>query len=137
MPLLTVFENFLAKNGVNLGHCGWVKYVTTCPPATLISIRHGAGEQTVCSKGRRSEFGGTGGARSRILCPAKVNQIDTVFDQKVPPLGWALGGRFCPGGSIPPDKNRTLGLNIEVGGSKVPARFPKSVFFLGGALSPQ
>ena len=27
----------------------------------------------------RSEFGGTGGARGHILCPSKVNQIDTVF----------------------------------------------------------
>ena len=45
-------------------------------------MRHGSGEQNMHSGGSRSEFG-TGGARGHILCPTKVTQIDTGFDQKV------------------------------------------------------
>ena len=57
--------------------------LTSAPFRGLIYIRHGTSEQNMCSEGRKSEFGGTGGSRGHILCPAKVNQIDTVFDQKV------------------------------------------------------
>ena len=118
----------------------------------------------MCSEGRRSEFGGPGGTHGHILYPAKVDRIATVFDQNfakngqkgVPPvftgfLGslralWTPAprvgprGRFCPGegGPSPQDKNRTLGLNIEVGGGpKCPLGSQNRVLGRGGAtLSP-
>ena len=57
--------------------------LTSAPARGLISIRHGTGEQNMYSGGSKCEFGGTGGPRGHILCPTKVNQIDTGFDQNV------------------------------------------------------
>ena len=77
-PFLTVFDNFLTKNGVNLDHiiCDHVpppvplnshldpsEYIFCSPVPCLIEISSG---------GCRSKFGGTGGQRDHILCPAKV-----------------------------------------------------------------
>ena len=139
-----------------------VTKLASAPARGLISIRHGTAEQNMYSGGSRGEFGGTGGARGHILWPTKVTQIDTGLVKKLsktvkkgyplflpgfwepagtldpPPLVWALGGRFCPGGSIPAGQKPHFGPQYRGGGSKVPARFPKSCFGEGGGptLSP-
>ena len=107
----------------------------------------------MCSEGRRSEFGGTGGTHGHILlCPAKVDRIDNVFDQKVvkngqkgvhpvftggffpkfagtldplPPRNFGSMCGFCPRGMGPIGQQRPPRPQSEVGGRvpKVPARF--------------
>ena len=128
--------------------------LSSAPLRGPISIKHGTGEQNMYSGGSRSEFGGTGGARGHILCPSKVNQIDTGFGQKavkngqkgVPPvftwfwgtlrarspLEWAVGDRFF---GHPPYTKTAFRAKISRWGSKVPARFPNRVLGWGGALS--
>ena len=112
------------------------------------------------TEGRRSEFGGIGGARGHIVGPAKVSQIDTVFTKTLsktakrgyplflpgfweacghfgpPPLVCALGSRFCPEGSTPPGQKPHFGPQYRGGGPKCPQASQNRVFRRGAHLAP-
>ena len=130
--------------------------LTSAPCRDLISIRHGTGEQSMYSGGSRCEFGGTGWARGHILCPTKVNQIDTVFGQKVvkngqkgvPPVFTGFLGSlralwtphpscgpsevvFVPG-VHPPGTKTALWAPISRWGVQSARKLPKIVYLGGG-----
>ena len=130
--------------------------LTSAPSRGPICIRHDTGEHNMYSGGRRSEFGGTCGARGHILYTTKVSQIDTVFDQEVvkndqkgvPPVFTGFLGTlralwtphppcgpsevvFVPRGPSPRTKT-ALRAEILRWGVQSAARFPQSCFFLGG-----